>query len=101
MAARLGDMIEVRTGCQTQDLPIFVRMLDKDSRWVLKFYFKKNLKLFVSKLINQGMDNGLKTVLTTSLVMSILGYPYILPDMIGEKFLNLQIKILIHETLFS
>ncbi len=27
--------------------------------------------------------NGLKSVLTTSLVMSILGYPYILPDMIG------------------
>jgi hypothetical protein len=34
MASRLGSMIEVRTGCQTQDLPIFVRMLDKDSRWV-------------------------------------------------------------------
>ena len=35
MAARLGNMIEVRTGCQTQDLPIFVRMLDKDSAWVV------------------------------------------------------------------
>jgi alpha-glucosidase (family GH31 glycosyl hydrolase) len=63
MSARLGKMIEVRTGCQTQDLPIFVRMLDKDSRW--------------------GFDNGLKSVVTTALVMSILGYPFILPDMIG------------------
>jgi len=34
MASRLGKMIEVRTGCQTQGLPIFVRMLDKDSKWV-------------------------------------------------------------------
>jgi hypothetical protein len=34
MASRLGNMIEVRVGCQTQNLPIFVRMLDKDSNWV-------------------------------------------------------------------
>lgn len=34
MAARFGKFIEVRVGCQTQDLPIFVRMLDKDSNWV-------------------------------------------------------------------
>lgn len=63
MAARVGNMIEVRTGCQTQDLPIFVRMLDKDSRW--------------------GLDNGLQSVLTSALLMSITGYPFILPDMIG------------------
>lgn len=63
MAYELGNMIEVRTACQTQSLPIFVRMLDKDSRW--------------------GYDNGLKSVLTTGLLMSILGYPFILPDMIG------------------
>lgn len=42
MAARLGNMIEVRTGCQTQDLPIFVRMLDKDSKWVRRFLTVKN-----------------------------------------------------------
>lgn len=36
MAARFGKMIEVRIGCGTQDLPIFVRMLDKDSNWVSK-----------------------------------------------------------------
>ena len=34
MASQLGSMIEVRVGSRTQDLPIFVRMLDKDSTWV-------------------------------------------------------------------
>lgn len=63
MNAHLGPMIEVRVGSHTQDLPIFVRMLDKDSKW--------------------GFNNGLKSVLTTALTFSILGYPYILPDMIG------------------
>ena len=69
MASKLNRMIEVRTGCQTQDLPIFVRMLDKDSRW--------------------GFDNGLRSVVTTGLVMSILGYPFILPDMIGSFIANI------------
>lgn len=53
-------MIEVRVGSQTQDLPIFVRMLDKDSNWKIE-------------------ENGLKSVLTSTLVMSILGYPFVLP----------------------
>ena len=62
--------------------PIFVRMLDKDSHW--------------------GYDNGIKTLVTTLLQMTIsgnnlsnslrccliklklhLGYPFVLPDMIG------------------
>ncbi len=59
MAAHMGPMIEVRVGSGTQDLPIFVRMLDKDSKW--------------------GFNNGLKSVLTTALTFSILGYPFILP----------------------
>lgn len=37
MASKFGRMIEVRTGTQTQNLPIFVRMLDKDSTWVKKY----------------------------------------------------------------
>ncbi|XP_038078855.1 myogenesis-regulating glycosidase-like [Patiria miniata] len=63
MAARLGGQIEVRAAFENQDLPIFVRMMDKDSRW--------------------GWDNGLKTLITTALTFSLLGYPYVLPDMIG------------------
>jgi alpha-glucosidase (family GH31 glycosyl hydrolase) len=38
-------------------------MLDKDSKW--------------------GYDNGLKTMIPTALMMSIAGYSFILPDMIG------------------
>ena len=30
-----------------------------------------------------GNDNGLKTMIPNALLMSILGYPFILPDMIG------------------
>ena len=63
MAARLGTQIEVRAAFENQNLPIFVRMMDKDSKW--------------------GWDNGLKTLITTTLTFSTLGYPYILPDMIG------------------
>ncbi len=84
MAAELGNMIEVRTGCQTQSLPIFVRMLDKDSKW--------------------DFDNGLKSVITTALVMSTLGYPFILPDMIGGQFnyskFHIQNKWPLFENLF-
>lgn len=54
---------EVRVGCRSQDLPIFVRMLDKDSNW--------------------DYTNGLKTLIPTALTFGILGYPFILPDMIG------------------
>ncbi|XP_077986184.1 myogenesis-regulating glycosidase-like [Glandiceps talaboti] len=61
--SRLGDLIEVRVGHQTQREGIFVRMFDKDSKW--------------------GYDNGLKTMIPTALLMGILGYPFILPDMIG------------------
>lgn len=51
--SKFGSMIEVRVGRRTQNYPIFVRMLDKDSHW--------------------GYDNGLKTLLTTLLQMSMVG----------------------------
>ena len=54
---------EVRVGYFTQDLPVFVRMLDRDSTW--------------------GLDNGLQSVLTAALTFGIAGYPFVLPDMIG------------------
>lgn len=60
---RLGNQIEVRASWRTQHLPIFVRMMDKDSNW--------------------GSAKGLKTLIPTALTFSMLGYPYILPDMIG------------------
>jgi hypothetical protein len=56
-------MIEVRCGYKSQKYPIFVRMADKESRW--------------------GYDNGLRTIIPTTLTFGILGYPFILPDMIA------------------
>jgi alpha-glucosidase (family GH31 glycosyl hydrolase) len=61
--ARFGGMVEVRTARHSQHLPIFVRMLDKNSRW--------------------GYDNGLKSMVTTLLQFSMTGYPFVLPDMVG------------------
>ncbi|XP_046579700.1 myogenesis-regulating glycosidase-like [Haliotis rubra] len=55
--------IEVRTGARTQNLPVMVRMLDKLSTWTL--------------------DDGLRSIVTTGLVFGIIGYPYVLPDLIG------------------
>ncbi|XP_077993185.1 myogenesis-regulating glycosidase-like [Glandiceps talaboti] len=68
MSAELGTMIEIRAAWQSQDLPIFVRMMDKDSKW--------------------GYDNGFKTLINTALTFGILGYPFVLPDMIGGNAYN-------------
>ena len=55
--------LEVRVGANTQHLPIFVRMMDKDSHW--------------------GYNKGLKSLIPHALTFSVIGYPFILPDMIG------------------
>lgn len=54
---------------RTQELPIFVRMIDKDSEW--------------------NFENGLPTLITTLLQMNMNGYPIVLPDMIGGNGYNL------------
>lgn len=54
---------EVRVGYRSQQLPIFVRMMDKDSNW--------------------SYAKGLRSLIPHALTFSILGYPFILPDMIG------------------
>ncbi|XP_067659213.1 myogenesis-regulating glycosidase-like [Haliotis asinina] len=54
---------EVRVGAGSQSVPIFVRMMDKDSTW--------------------DNNNGLKTLIPCALTMGLIGYPFILPDMIG------------------
>ncbi|XP_055638896.1 myogenesis-regulating glycosidase-like [Toxorhynchites rutilus septentrionalis] len=61
--AMFGDLVEVRSAHSTQDLPIFVRMIDKDSEW--------------------NWNNGLPTLITTLLQMNMVGYPLVLPDMVG------------------
>ncbi|XP_034833180.1 myogenesis-regulating glycosidase-like [Maniola hyperantus] len=66
--AQFGPMIEIRSGMRTQDLPVFIRMVDKDTYW--------------------GYNNGLKTLVTTLLAMNLNGYTLVLPDMIGGNGYN-------------
>jgi hypothetical protein len=55
---------EVRVGYRTQILPLFVRIIDKDSQWTY--------------------NNGLRSLLPSIFNLSLLGYPFILPDMVGS-----------------
>ncbi|KAJ2938463.1 hypothetical protein O0L34_g12903 [Tuta absoluta] len=66
--AQFGPMTEVRSGYKTQDLPIFVRIIDKDTYWTF--------------------ENGLPTLITTLLQMNMNGYVLVLPDMIGGNGYN-------------
>jgi alpha-glucosidase (family GH31 glycosyl hydrolase) len=54
---------EVRTGWRSQRHGIMFREWDKSSRW--------------------DLGNGLHSVITQALAMSVIGYPFVLPDMIG------------------
>lgn len=56
-------LTEVHSGWQNQSAPIFFRQWDKTTLW--------------------GLDNGLHSVLTGALAMSLAGYLFILPDMGG------------------
>lgn len=60
---KFGPIVEVRSGHGTQDLPIFIRIIDKDSVWT--------------------WSNGIPTLITTLLQANIVGYGFVLPDMIG------------------
>ncbi len=56
-------LTEVRTGWFNQRAPIFFRIWDLTSNW--------------------GRANGLRAVIPTALTLSLTGYPFVLPDMIG------------------
>ena len=62
---------EVRAGWRSQGLPILFREWDKWSRW--------------------GRDNGLHAVITQALTLGIIGYPFVLPDMIGGNAYNAEL----------
>ena len=64
---------EVRTSVASQHVPIFSRLMDKDSHW--------------------RRDNGLLSLIPSVLLYGILGYPFVLPDMIGGNAYN---SIFIH-----
>ncbi|KAK7093595.1 myogenesis-regulating glycosidase-like [Littorina saxatilis] len=54
---------EVRTGARSQDKPIMFRMLDRQSAW--------------------GYHRAIKTVIPCALTFGVIGYPFVLPDLIG------------------
>ena len=54
---------EMRSSWKTQDINFYMRLMDKGSSWTY--------------------PRGFHTVIPTALTFSILGYPYVLPDMIG------------------
>lgn len=56
-------LAEVRVVYRNQEEPIFVRMSDKSSTW--------------------SIENGLKALVTTLLAMNMVGYSFIIPDMVG------------------
>jgi alpha-glucosidase (family GH31 glycosyl hydrolase) len=56
-------LCEVRTGWQNQTSPILFRLWDLWSTW--------------------GEDNGLRAIIPATLQLSLIGYPFTLPDMIG------------------
>ncbi|XP_077323161.1 myogenesis-regulating glycosidase [Lithobates pipiens] len=63
MADQFYDLAELRVGYQSQNISCFFRIIDRDSVW--------------------GYELGLKSLIPTVLTISMLGYPFILPDMIG------------------
>lgn len=54
---------EVRVGWDSQRLPIFVRLMDRSTSF--------------------DHHSGLASVIPSALTLSVLGYPFVLPDMIG------------------
>jgi len=63
IAENFSDFAETRVSTFAQSLGLLTRLGDKDSRW--------------------GLNNGLRSVVTSTLTYSILGYPFIMPDMVG------------------
>ncbi len=56
-------LCEVRSGWQNQRAPIFFRLWDETSNWT--------------------HANGLRSIIPSALSLSLTGYPFILPDMVG------------------
>ena len=63
MAIPFSERAELRVGYQSQNISCFFRIIDRDSVW--------------------GYELGLKSIIPTVLTISILGYQFVLPDMIG------------------
>ncbi|XP_056138732.1 myogenesis-regulating glycosidase-like isoform X2 [Lampris incognitus] len=63
MAIPFNERAELRVGYQSQNISCFFRIIDRDSVW--------------------DYELGLKSIIPTVLTIGILGYQFVLPDMIG------------------
>lgn len=54
---------EMRAGWFGQNIPVLFRMFDKNSEW--------------------GLENGMASVVTQYLALGMIGYPFVMPDMLG------------------
>mmetsp|Transcript_50876 Transcript_50876/g.150000 ORF Transcript_50876/g.150000 Transcript_50876/m.150000 type:complete len:334 (+) Transcript_50876:1443-2444(+) len=70
-ASRFGGGGEVRAAHRSQDAALWVREFDKESVW--------------------GAANGLASLVTTALQLGVLGYPWVLPDMVGGNAYNADV----------
>ncbi|XP_065224576.1 myogenesis-regulating glycosidase-like [Planococcus citri] len=71
-AAEFRPIAEVRSARGTQKYPIFLRMIDRESNWDGRL--------------------ALSTLIPTLLLMNILGYPFVLPDMVGGNGYNEKVS---------
>lgn len=58
-----GNAIEYRSSRRSQEFGRFLRMMDRNSRWDFQL--------------------GLPTLITSLIHLNMIGYPFVLPDMIG------------------
>ncbi|TRY95872.1 hypothetical protein DNTS_021400, partial [Danionella cerebrum] len=65
MAIPFNDRAELRSGYQSQNISSFFRIADRDSHW--------------------GYSAGLKSIIPTVLTIGILGYQFVLSDIVGGK----------------
>lgn len=63
-----GDGIEYRASRRSQSYGCLLRMIDRESRW--------------------NYDLGLPTLITSLIHLNMIGYPFVLPDMIGGNGYN-------------
>lgn len=63
-----GDGIEYRSSRRSQKFGRFLRMIDRESRWDFQL--------------------GLPTLITSLIHLNMVGYPFVLPDMVGGNGYN-------------
>jgi hypothetical protein len=94
--AKSFDWSEVRCGYESQQATGLVRSLPRGvaDKWTSVHGTLRSLTFQIrqwDKFSVWGLDNGLQATVTSALTFGILGYPFVLPDMIGGNgYNNLQ-----------